>query len=95
MLGTALYYPHIDIDDGGWLRSAVLFWDQVQTIVPTSIKKPYTNSDTEICQQEGYHCGVICIKTFSKNLGSAFSSFWREIEGASQRMKSKMRPLTL
>lgn len=54
MLGTALYYPHIDIRDRGWLRSAILFWDEVQTIVPTSIRNPYETKDTKICEQEGY-----------------------------------------
>lgn len=54
MLGTALYYPHIDIRDGEWLRSAVLFWDKIQTIVPTSIPKPYQEPDSRICEQEGY-----------------------------------------
>jgi hypothetical protein len=54
MLGTALYYPYIDIRDGGWLRSAVLFWDELQTIVPTSIENPYNEADTKICEQEGY-----------------------------------------
>lgn len=54
MLGTALYYPHIDIRDGGWLRSSILFWDEIQTIVPTSIRNPYKMSDTKICEQEGY-----------------------------------------
>jgi hypothetical protein len=41
MLGSALYYPHIDIEDGAWLRSAVLFWDEIKTISPNSVKKPY------------------------------------------------------
>lgn len=54
MLGTALYYPHIDVHNGEWLRSAVLFWDQIQTIVPTSIEKPYNTVDTKICEEEGY-----------------------------------------
>lgn len=54
MLGTALYYPHIDIRDAHWLRSAVLFWDEIQTIAPTSIQNPYHEDDTKICEQEGY-----------------------------------------
>ena len=62
MLGSALYYPHIDIRDTGWLRSAVLFWDEIQTIVPTAIQKPYRNPDTRICAEEGYlqplHCDM-------------------------------------
>jgi hypothetical protein len=54
MFGTALYYPYIDIPDGGWLRSAVLFWDHVQTIVPSSIRNPYRSADTHVCEQEEY-----------------------------------------
>ena len=54
MLGTALYYPYIDIRDRGWLRSAILFWDAVQTIVPSSIQNPYHQPDTQICEKEGY-----------------------------------------
>jgi hypothetical protein len=47
MLGKALYYPHIDIRDPKWLRSAVLFWDEIQSIVPPSISEPYhTNVPT-------------------------------------------------
>lgn len=54
MLGSALYYPYIDIRSGEWLRSAILFWDEIQTIVPSSVKHPYHSPDTEICEQEGY-----------------------------------------
>lgn len=54
MLGTALYFPHIDIHDPSWLRSAILFWDQIQTIVPSAIEEPYQHADTKVCQAEGY-----------------------------------------
>jgi uncharacterized protein DUF6236 len=54
MFGSALYYPSVDIEDGDWLRSAVLFWDDIRTIVPSRIEKPYRNKDTEICEKEGY-----------------------------------------
>lgn len=54
MLGSALYYPHIDIRDPMWLRSAILFWDDIQTIVPSAIENPYQTNDTRICQAEGY-----------------------------------------
>lgn len=54
MLGTALYYPHIDIDDPTWLRSAILFWDSLQTIAPRSVRNPYRNKDTEILWREGF-----------------------------------------
>src|SRR6516165_11094747 len=60
MFGSALYYPYIDIEDGKWLRSAILFWDEIQTIVPTSIKKPYKSKDTRICAEEGYLSPLPC-----------------------------------
>jgi hypothetical protein len=60
MLGSALYFPHIDIHDSAWLRSAILFWDEVQTIAPSAIEDPYQNQDTMICQAEGYLSPLRC-----------------------------------
>lgn len=34
MAQTILYYPTIDIHDGAWLRNAILYWDEVSSIVP-------------------------------------------------------------
>jgi hypothetical protein len=62
MLGSALYFPHIDIRDPLWLRSTLLFWDDIQTIAPSKIKNPYQNDDTIICHEEGVlqplHCDM-------------------------------------
>src|SRR4051812_33544690 len=60
MFGSALYYPNIDIKDQAWLRSAILFWDNIKTIVPTSIRNPYRQPDTRICEQEGYLQALPC-----------------------------------
>ncbi|HEY9803180.1 MAG TPA: DUF6236 family protein [Leptolyngbyaceae cyanobacterium] len=49
----ALYYPWIDIKDEGWLKNAVLYWDHVQTIVPSSIENPYSNSTSLELLDEG------------------------------------------
>lgn len=40
---NALYYPTIDIKDEAWLKSAVLLWDTISTIVPDSEDDPYKN----------------------------------------------------
>ena len=40
----ALYYPTIDIMDEAWLKSAVLIWNHISTIVPKSMRVPYRNS---------------------------------------------------
>ena len=34
MAQTILYYPTINIQDGAWLRNAILYWDEVSSIVP-------------------------------------------------------------
>lgn len=34
MAQTILYYPEINIPDGVWLRNAILYWDNVSSIVP-------------------------------------------------------------
>jgi Family of unknown function (DUF6236) len=54
MLGSALYYPYIDINDPQWLRSAILFWDEIKTIVPRAIRDPYKDKDTRILWKEGF-----------------------------------------
>ena len=38
----ALFYPWIDIRDEAWLKTALLYWDEVRTIVPESIDDPYS-----------------------------------------------------
>jgi len=40
---TALFYPWIDITDEVWLKTAMLYWDRIQTIVPQSIQEPYAS----------------------------------------------------
>lgn len=54
MFGSGLYYPHIDIENPDWLRSAVLFWDELQTIAPRAVRTPYKNKDTKILWKEGF-----------------------------------------
>lgn len=34
MAQTILYYPKININDGVWLRNALLYWDEISSIVP-------------------------------------------------------------
>jgi hypothetical protein len=50
----ALYYPWIDIRDQGWLKTALLYWDSVRTIVPESIDAPYSTDTGRILQKFGF-----------------------------------------
>lgn len=38
MFTKALYYPHIHLPDNAWLRRAILYWDQVNPIVPHKLR---------------------------------------------------------
>lgn len=49
----ALYYPTIDIINEEWLKTAVLFWDEICTIVPESISNPYRENTTQYLHDEG------------------------------------------
>jgi len=49
----ALYYPTIDITNENWLKMAVLFWDEINTIVPESINNPYQEVSTQYLADEG------------------------------------------
>jgi hypothetical protein len=40
----ALYYPRIEIRDDSWLKTAILYWEEINTIVPASIPRPYSSS---------------------------------------------------
>jgi hypothetical protein len=50
----ALYYPSIDIYSTEWLKTALLFWDEINTIVPESIKYPYISYDTQYLEDVGF-----------------------------------------
>jgi hypothetical protein len=49
----ALYYPTIDIGNWDWAKSAALFWDNIQTIVPQSMQSPYEGRVTKDLNDEG------------------------------------------
>ena len=53
MAQSILYYPTIDIQDGAWLRSALLYWDNVSSIVPYT---DYADLSPELLYLE--HCGI-------------------------------------
>ncbi len=46
MTRTILYYPHINIRNQSWLKQAVLYWDNVGTIVPHEIEDQVWNIPT-------------------------------------------------
>ena len=54
MFSGALYYPTIDIRNERWLKSAALFWENIETIVPQSkMEHPYENTTARVLFENG------------------------------------------
>jgi len=49
-----LYYPGIDIRDEAWLKTSLLYWDSLRTIVPESIDVPYSSETALALQDAGF-----------------------------------------
>jgi hypothetical protein len=50
---AALYYLWLDIYDTGWLRSSLLYWDRIYTLVPSGYESR-VSPDTEAVADEGW-----------------------------------------
>jgi hypothetical protein len=48
----ALFYPAINIDED-WLKNSVLYWDEIRTIVPSSLCEPYLGDTSRYLTDEG------------------------------------------
>lgn len=48
-----LFYPDIDITKSKWLRTGLLTWENITTIVPHSFADPYTNSESKAVYEAG------------------------------------------
>jgi hypothetical protein len=53
-MAQALFYPSIDIHDEAWLKTSLLYWDSVRTIVPESINAPYSTKTGRALESAGY-----------------------------------------
>lgn len=53
-MSQALFYPWIDIRDEAWLKTSLLYWDSVRTIVPESIDAPYSTETGRALQDAGF-----------------------------------------
>lgn len=52
---TILYYPTIKIEDGVWLRNALLYWDKVSSIVPGSNYSDINSAEVEYLRGAGLY----------------------------------------
>ena len=71
--GVALYYPFINVQDIDWLKSALLYWDHIRCITPSS---DYFKDDIKYLHDEG-----IIIATNPKDYSTNASvKFVREMQ---------------
>lgn len=49
---TILYYPTIDIPKTNWLKQAILYWDEVSSIVPSNLESNFS-PDVRFLYEEG------------------------------------------
>jgi len=52
---VAIYYPYIDLTNGELIKTAALYWDELQTIVPESVQDPYQSP----ASREAYELGFL------------------------------------
>lgn len=52
MFNKTLYYPWIDIHNDSWVKTAILYWDEINTIVPYTMSSPYHNPVATLLEQE-------------------------------------------
>ena len=52
---TILYYPTIKIEDGMWLRNALLYWDNVASIVPNEEYEEQNSIEVEYLKSAGIY----------------------------------------
>lgn len=55
MAEIAIYHPFIDLADPGLLKTSVLYWDEIRTIVPASMRDPYGS----VASREAFEAGVL------------------------------------
>lgn len=52
---SILYYPTIRIEDGYWLRNAILYWDEVASIVPGTNYTEINSPEVEFLREAGIY----------------------------------------
>ncbi len=75
----ALYYPRIQVPNEGWLKTAILYWEDVQTIVPASMPEPYSGTsrvlfDAGVLSPLHVHPHMDCVERLAVKVFDYFGS---------------------
>lgn len=69
---SILYYPFISVKDGVWLRTAILYWDKVCTIVPSKEFSAMT-PELQYLNMRGYYRPIVPYDVFLLGKPSEFA----------------------
>lgn len=89
MAQTILYYPNINITDGQWLRNALLYWDNISSIVPY---RNFEGLSPELLylKEEGSYTPIYPQDLFKSNYNSDFEEmFIKKLENYEKSKSSK------
>lgn len=75
---SVLYYPHIEISDTNWLKTALLLWDNVYRIVPPSYA-PLDSDETKIAADAGLVRPVKLEQADLRGIVSEFQQFLKSL----------------
>lgn len=73
MSRSILYYPSMDIEDGIWLRNAILYWDKIHSIVPNQIDADYSPEVMEL-EERGLYSSLTPDELFYSDAHEIFSN---------------------
>lgn len=79
MATDALYYPWIDPPSSTLLKTSMLYWDHLYTIVPATIAQPYERPATTTAQKLGFLRSRV-VDSNCPEVGQASSEFEQDIE---------------
>lgn len=89
----ALYYPYIDITKPMLIKTAALYWDKIQTIVPRSMTNPFKRA----CSREAYNENFLqerYVDPYDEAVESAGLEFFQDIDNESiqKHLTKGLRP---
>lgn len=85
---SILYYPKINIEDNIWLRNAILYWDEVCSIVPSTDYLFHPSPEIAYLTDQDFYRPVDPLRLFQS---PEAANFEREMLARLKHLKGKLR----
>ena len=76
---TILYYPDIDLPNNEWLLKALLYWDEISSIVPNSYHNCATSPEMAYLMEEGVYQPISPLEAILGAGGNTYKLFSEEV----------------